>query len=251
MLSEAVFQPQKGSITLKKPFFCRYLFAKLCFCEEIYVSHLRISAKKTAYFTSNNALQKPTKQAITARQGVNSKPVGAKEAVRVTPPLSPHRWNTKTTPSAANKVAFKEERQGSRLRTLRLTGELDSHGYRHHPHTRKRLALFPVISKRSFLCNLIVAHLLGWVWRCLFANTGQQSGEPIVVCGPTLKALKRAFCARRFSRQPPVASTGASIEKKARHGVLYGLLYCYCCVSTSALSVYVYGLLLRKNSIIV
>lgn len=39
-----------------------------------------IAAKKTAYSTSNNALQKPTKQAITARQGVNSKPVGAKEA---------------------------------------------------------------------------------------------------------------------------------------------------------------------------
>ena len=159
-----------------------------------------------------------------------------------------HRWNTKTTPSAANKVAFKEERQGSRLWTLRLTGELDSHGYRHHPeHTGKRLALFPVISKRSFLCNLIVAHLLGWVWRCLFANTGQQSGEPIVVCSPTLKALKRAFCAMRFSRQTPVASTGARALKKhgtgcfmnsytatavcLRLGYLYMYMVC-CCAKT-------------------
>lgn len=177
MLSEAVFQPQKGSITLKKPFFCRYLFAKLCFCEEIYVSHLRISAKKTAYFTSNNALQKPTKQAITARQGVNSKPVGAKEAYE----LRRHFRHTGGTQKQRLPQPTKwrqGERQGSRLRTLRLTGELDCHGYRHHPeHTGKRLALFPVISKRSFLCNLIVAHLLGWVWRCLFANTGQQSGE--------------------------------------------------------------------------
>ena len=65
------------------------------------------------------------------------------------------KGSIRVTPSAANKVAFKEERQGSRLRTLRLTGELDSHGYRHHPeHTGKRLALFPVISKRSFYVTL-------------------------------------------------------------------------------------------------
>lgn len=139
------------------------------------------------------------------------------------------------------------------MRTLRLAGELDSHGYRHNPeHTGKRLALFPLISKRSFLCNLIVAHLLGWVWRCLFANTGQQSGEPIVVCSPTLKARKRAFCAMRFSRQTPrpLCRQVRALKKKERHGVLmdsYGLLLLS---STSALSIYVYGLLLRRNSMI-
>lgn len=63
--------------------------------------------------------------------------------------------HVKRRTTTANKVAVKEERQGSRLRTLRLTGELDSHGYRHHPeHTGKRLALFPVISKRSFYVTL-------------------------------------------------------------------------------------------------
>lgn len=91
-----------------------------------------------------------------------------------------------TTPFAANKVAFKEERQGSRLRTLRLTGELDSHGYRHHPeHTGKRLALFPVISKRSFYVTLSSPTCFGWVWRCLFANTDQAERGAIVVCSPT------------------------------------------------------------------
>ena len=132
-------------------------------------------------------------------------------------------------------------------------GELDSHGYRHHPgHTGKRLALFPLISKRSFLCNLIVAHLLGWVWRCLFANTGQQSGEPIVVCSPTLKALKRAFCAMRFSRQSPrpLCRQVRALKKRTARGA-YGLLWTALLCSTSALSVYVYGLLLRRNSIIV
>jgi len=123
------------------------------------------------------------------------------------------------------------------LRTLRLAGELDSHGYRHNPeHTGKRLALFPLISKRSFLCNLIVAHLLGWVWRCLFANTGQQSGEPIVVCSPTLKALKRAFCAMRFSRQSPrpLCRQVRALKKKNGTGCLWTLMDCsavfYVCV---------------------
>ena len=144
------------------------------------------------------------------------------------------------------------ERQGSRLRTLRLTGELDSHGYRHNPeHTGKRLALFPVISKRSFYVTLSSPTcLVGFGGVCLRTLT-KQSGEPIVVCSPTLKALKRAVCARWFSRQTPVASTGARALKKHGTGCLWTLMDCYCCVSTSALSVYVYGLLLRKNSIIV
>lgn len=138
----------------------------LYICKENRLLHVKqrpTKANKTGYY-------RPT--------GLYSKPVGAKEAYELRRHFRHTGGTQKTTPSAVNKVAFKEERQGSRLRTLRLTGELDSHGYRHHPeHTGKRLALFPLISKRSFLCNLIVAHLLGWVWRCLFANTGQQSGE--------------------------------------------------------------------------
>ena len=155
--------------------------------------------------------------------------------------------------SVANIVAVKVERQGSRLRTLRLTGELDSHGYRHHPeHTGKRLALFPVISKRSFLCNLIVAHLLGWVWRCLFANTGQQSGEPIVVCSPTLKALKRAVCARRFSRQPPDASTGARALKKHGTGCLWTLILLLLCVYVCVICICIWSAAAQKlyNSLV-
>lgn len=182
MLSEAVFQPQKCSITLKKPFFAAISSQNYAFAKRYANEICCIPAKKTAYSTSNNAyksqqnrLSPPDRALFKTRRCK-----GGLASVRVTPPLPPHRWNTKTTPSAANKVAFKEERQGSRLRTLRLTGELDSHGYRHHPeHTGKRLglALFPVISKRSFLCNLVVAHLLGWVWRCLFANTVQGAGS--------------------------------------------------------------------------
>lgn len=178
MLSEAVFQPQKGSITLKKPFFAAISSQNYAFAKRYVNEICCISAKKTAYFTSNNALQKPTKQAITARQGVNSKPVGAKEAYE----LRRHFHHTggiqKQHLPQPTKWRSKKNGKAARLRTLRLAGELDSHGYRHNPeHTGKRLALFPLISKRSFLCNLIVAHLLGWVWRCLFANTGQQSGE--------------------------------------------------------------------------
>lgn len=106
------------------------------------------------------------------------KPVGAKEAYE----LRRHFHHTggiqKQHLPQPTKWRSKKNGKAARLRTLRLAGELDSHGYRHNPeHTGKRLALFPLISKRSFLCNLIVAHLLGWVWRCLFANTGQQSGE--------------------------------------------------------------------------
>lgn len=130
--------------------------------------------------------------------------------------------------------------------------KLNCHGYRHHPeHTGKRLALFPLISKRSFYVTLSSPTcLVGFGGVCLRTLT-KQSGEPIVVCSPTLKALIRAFCAMRFSRQSPVASTGARALKKHGTGCLWTLMDCYCCVSTSALSVYVYGLLLRKNSIIV
>lgn len=217
MLSEAVFQPQKGSITLKKPFFCRYLFAKLCFCEEIYVSHLLYICKENRLLHVKQRPTKANKTGYYRPTGLYSKPVGAKEAYE----LRRHFHHTggiqKQHLPQPTKWRSKKNGKAARLRTLRLAGELDSHGYRHNPeHTGKRLALFPLISKRSFLCNLIVAHLLGWVWRCLFANTGQQSGEPIVVCSPTLKALKRAVCARRFSRQTPVASTGARALKK--HG---------------------------------
>ena len=111
---------QSLSKNLFLPLFLRktmLLRRDICKSFAVYLPGKPLTPRQTTPYKSK------TKQAITARQGVNSKPVGAKEAVRVTPPLSPHRWNTKTTPSAANKVAFKEERQGSRLRTLRLTGK--------------------------------------------------------------------------------------------------------------------------------
>lgn len=59
------FSATKGLKHSQKTYFCRYLFAKLCFCEEIYVSHLlyickenrlphvkqrRTKANKTGYY---------------------------------------------------------------------------------------------------------------------------------------------------------------------------------------------------------
>ena len=148
MLSEAVFQPQKGSITLKKPFFAAISSQNYAFAKRYANVICCISAKKTAYFTSNNALQKPTKQAITARQGVNSKPVGAKEAYELRRHFhhtggiqkqrlpQPTRWQSRKNgkADACGHYAWR--------------AKLDCHGYRHHPeHTGKRLALFPVISQ--------------------------------------------------------------------------------------------------------
>lgn len=43
--------------------------------------------------------------------------------------------------------------------------------------TRGKGLPFSRNQQKVLLCNLVVTHLLGWVWRCLFANTGQQSGE--------------------------------------------------------------------------
>ena len=111
-------------------------------CKEnrlLHVKQRRTKANKTGYL-------RPT--------GLYSKPVGAKEAYE----LRRHFRHTGGTQKQRLPQPTKwrqGERQGSRLRTLRLTGELDSHGYRHHPeHTGKRLALFPLISKRSFYVTL-------------------------------------------------------------------------------------------------
>lgn len=141
---------------------------------------------------------KPTKQAITARQGVNSKPVGAKEAYE----LRRHFHHTggiqKQHLPQPIKWRSKKNGKAARLRTLRLAGELDSHGYRHNPeHTGKRLALFPFLN--------------------------QPRGARY--CSRRfMRRNKRAFCARRFSRQTPVAPTGARALKKHGTGA-YGLLW--------------------------
>ncbi len=97
------------------------------------------------------------------------------------------------------------ERQGSRLRTLRLTGELDSHDYRHHPeHTGKRLALFPLISK-------------GGARYCSRLET------TLVVCSPTLKARKGRFVQGGSADNRPMCRQVRALIK-SKHGVAYCVL---------------------------
>lgn len=139
----------------------------ICKSFAVYLQRKPLTSRQTTPYKSQQNRLLPPDRVL--------KPVGAKEAYELRRHFhhtggtqkqrlsQPTKWHSRKNGKAAR-----------RLRTLRLTGELDSHGYRHHPeHTGKRLALFPVISKRSFYVTLSSPTCFGWVWRCLFANTDQ------------------------------------------------------------------------------
>lgn len=108
-LSKNLFLP----LSLRKTMLLR---RDICKSFAVYLQRKTFAPRQTTpYKSQQNRLSPPDRALFKTRR--------CKGSVRVTPPLPPHRWNTKTTPFAANKVAFKEERQGSRLWTLRLTGK--------------------------------------------------------------------------------------------------------------------------------
>ena len=68
------FSHKRAQSLSKKPFSAAISSQNYAFAKRYVNEICCISAKKTAYSTSNNALQKPTKQAISARQGFIQNP---------------------------------------------------------------------------------------------------------------------------------------------------------------------------------
>lgn len=144
---------------------------------------------------------------------------------------------TSTTQVEHKNNAFRSQQSGIQGRTARQPlADITLDGRTWQPRLPpppwahgEKACPFPVISKRSFYVTLSSPTcLVGFGGVCL--QTLYKERGAIVVCSPTLKARKRAVCARRFSRQPPDASTGARALKKHGTGCLWTLMDCYCCL---------------------